>query len=258
MGRFWVPNEAEVNFLTQVFQSTFQLTFRLFKSLTVVADDTTYLDFTEADYPGYSAQTVSAITPFSADSFAGLTNPKGFTGTYSCIFPGNSGSDQTVYGVYITYLNPLTDVELLGAANVFDANPTLALVGKTVSGSTDVVPIVFNLRLWDFFTGNPAIPVGEHFTLWTNNYTPDTGTDWLVGVADRLGDEMANLAGTRTVHFTSTDPSATMPADLDLTANGGSSTTTATWITSGSQQLTATDTVDGTIIGKISVVVQGG
>ena len=58
-----------------------------------------------------------------------------------------------------------------------------------------------------------------------------------------------------TVHFTSSDPAATLPADFDfLSSDQGSSTFSATFMTSGSQTITATDTSNNTIVGTSNSV----
>jgi IPTL-CTERM motif/FG-GAP repeat len=54
-------------------------------------------------------------------------------------------------------------------------------------------------------------------------------------------------AYTGTVHFTSTDPAATLPANTTLT--NGVATLSATLATGASQTITATDTVNATIMG---------
>ncbi len=62
---------------------------------------------------------------------------------------------------------------------------------------------------------------------------------------------------TGTVHFTSSDTQAALPADYTFTAaDNGTHTFSATLKTAGSQSLVATDTVTGTIAGNQSVTVQ--
>ncbi len=61
---------------------------------------------------------------------------------------------------------------------------------------------------------------------------------------------------TGTVHLTSSDAGASLPADFTLTA--GTAMVAATLETAGSQSLTATDTVTNTITGSTSVAVAAG
>jgi hypothetical protein len=61
---------------------------------------------------------------------------------------------------------------------------------------------------------------------------------------------------TGTVHFTSTDGQATLPADYVFTpSNNGTVTLAAVFNTAGTQVLTATDTTTASIVGKASVTV---
>src|SRR5207248_3213659 len=62
-------------------------------------------------------------------------------------------------------------------------------------------------------------------------------------------------AYTGTVHFTSTDPQATLPTDATLTS--GTGTFSATLKTAGSRTLTATDTVTGSITGTATAAARG-
>jgi hypothetical protein len=60
-----------------------------------------------------------------------------------------------------------------------------------------------------------------------------------------------NTGYTGTVHFTSNDPQAALPADYPFTAaDQGAHTITATLETAGSQSITATDTASGSIAGS--------
>jgi hypothetical protein len=61
---------------------------------------------------------------------------------------------------------------------------------------------------------------------------------------------------TGTAHFTSTDPTAALPANTTLTAGAG--TFSATFNRSGNQTVTATDTVTGSITGTSSTVAVRG
>src|SRR5438034_1243942 len=61
---------------------------------------------------------------------------------------------------------------------------------------------------------------------------------------------------TGTVHFTSSDPQAALPADYTFTAaDAGVHTFTVTLITAGSRSVTATDTASPSITGSATVTV---
>jgi hypothetical protein len=80
-----------------------------------------------------------------------------------------------------------------------------------------------------------------------------------VTVEDAFGNIAAGYTGT--VHFSSSDPQAVLPADYTFTgADQGTHTFTATLQTAGTQSLTATDTVNGWIWGTktgIAVTASG-
>lgn len=150
MPRFIVPDQGETNVLGGVLVPGSLIKFHLFKSIVRVTSDTVLTDLVEADYDGYSAQTAVLVTPTSGDSYLGLPGNKAFSGTYSALFPGNAGVDQTVYGVWVEFVYPDTSYVLLGASNCFDADNDEEPIGKIVSGIGDTTAVAFNIRLWDY------------------------------------------------------------------------------------------------------------
>jgi hypothetical protein len=80
------------------------------------------------------------------------------------------------------------------------------------------------------------------------------GTPVLVGVTaqDASGNRILNYSGT--VHFTSTDPNASLPPDTTL--ENGTGTFTVTFNTTGSQTVSATDLATGVTGISASVTVQ--
>ena len=75
-------------------------------------------------------------------------------------------------------------------------------------------------------------------------------------VTARNADGTTDTAYTGTVHFTSSDPQAVLPADYTFTAaDAGVHTFSATLKTAGTQSLTATDTVTGRIFGSQAGIV---
>jgi hypothetical protein len=76
---------------------------------------------------------------------------------------------------------------------------------------------------------------------------------FLTTAKDAYGNTASGYAGT--VHFTSTDPKAALPADYTFTASDkGMHTFAVTWATVGSETITATDIAHGSITGKQSGV----
>ncbi len=80
--------------------------------------------------------------------------------------------------------------------------------------------------------------------------TAGSACNFTVTAEDPYNNTAAGYAGT--IHFTSSDAAATLPANATLT--GGTGTFSATLKTAGSQTLTAADTVSATIAGTGSAV----
>jgi hypothetical protein len=78
--------------------------------------------------------------------------------------------------------------------------------------------------------------------------TAGASASFTVTAVDAYGNPVSGYAGT--VHFTSSDPSALLPADATLA--GGTGTFSATFTKAGSQSLTATDTADSAMTGTES------
>jgi hypothetical protein len=112
--------------------------------------------------------------------------------------------------------------------------------------SADVNPIT------DVWVGGPT-----HFTVTTSAANPDVaGTPFTVTVTaqDANGNTATDYRGT--VHFTSSDPQALLPADYTFTAaDNGTHTFTATLRTAGTRTITATDAASSSITGSTTVTV---
>ena len=79
-----------------------------------------------------------------------------------------------------------------------------------------------------------------------NGATAGMPTTFTVTAVDQFGNQLPSYTGT--VHFTSSDSLAAMPADYTFTtADNGSQTFTATMLEPGSPTITATDTSTGSI-----------
>jgi hypothetical protein len=101
-------------------------------------------------------------------------------------------------------------------------------------------------------TGSASVSVGaaSGTVLSVSGFSPVPVTAGSVGsftlkAQDPYGNLLPGYSGT--VHFTSTDPHAVLPGDATLT--NGTGTFSATFVTAGTQSLSATDTVTATITG---------
>ena len=95
-------------------------------------------------------------------------------------------------------------------------------------------------------TTTPPPPTTTHFSVATPA-TATVGTAFSITVTALDASNSVVAAYSGTVHFTSTDSQAVLPANSTLT--GGSEAFSATFNTGGNQTITATDTVTPTITG---------
>jgi len=84
--------------------------------------------------------------------------------------------------------------------------------------------------------------------------TTGTAIQVVVTALDSLSHEVTTYSGT--VHFTSTDAKAVLPANSTLT--NGTGTFSVTFNTSGSQTVTATDTVNASVTGTSNSIIVSG
>jgi hypothetical protein len=90
---------------------------------------------------------------------------------------------------------------------------------------------------------NPGVATTLLVTGYPSPTTAGTPGTFTVTVLDNYGNVVTNFTGT--VHFTSTDPQAQLPADYTFTANDmGMQTFTATLFTAGTQSIAAADQAD--------------
>jgi len=120
---------------------------------------------------------------------------------------------------------------------------TLSTLGTQTITATDTVTASLT------GTSGPiqvVVGLATHFSVTAPANTP-AGSPISVTVTalDQYGDTVTNYAGT--VHFTSTDAAATLPANSTLTSGVG--TFSATLATAGTQTITATDTAQSSITG---------
>jgi subtilase family serine protease len=121
-----------------------------------------------------------------------------------------------------------------GTQTITATDPANSTITGTVSINLEGVPTQFGLRLPPY-----AVQTGSPFTFY---------------VAALSGGENIVATGYNgTVHFTSSDPLAVLPADTTLIQGMG--TFNATMNTTGTQTLTVTDTVNTSLTGSGSVTV---
>jgi hypothetical protein len=160
------------------------------------------------------------------------------------------GPGQTLpmlYGLSSSDFHDITSGSSLGSPNE-PATPGYDLA--TGRGS----PIA-NLVVADLAGQPPSNPGATHFGVSAPS-SSTAGNSFTVTVTalDANGNVASNYTGT--IHFTSTDPSATLPADYTFSpSDGGTQSFTVTLTKSGNQTVTVTDTSSSSIRGSASVSV---
>ena len=141
--------------------------------------------------------------------------------------------------------------------------PTLSLASLQSSDAGTYACVVTNALNGTLATATThdavlvvTAPIATHFGV-TGFPTPSpagTAHAFTVTALDALEHPVTGYAGT--VHFTSSDPTAILPADYTFTAgDSGSRAFTATLKTAGSQTLTATDAVTATLTGAQALTI---
>ena len=157
-------------------------------------------------------------------------------GTLTLTTAVDAASGNTVIQ-FFPHSNPPTvtnmaDVEVDGLAS-----PTLSANGSTVTGTFQVLPA--------------TVGAATHFVVSTSSSaTAGSPINVTVTAEDQYNNTATGYAGT--VHFSSNDPSAVLPANATLTS--GVATFSATLKTAGSQAVTATDATSGSIAGTSGTV----
>jgi hypothetical protein len=111
-------------------------------------------------------------------------------------------------------------------------------------------------------TGSQTVTVGASTATrlsltGLSNATAGTAQTATVTLYDATGSRVTSYAGT--VHFTSTDSQAALPADYTFTsADAGTHQFAVTLKTAGSQTVTATDTVTSSLTGNQTVTISAG
>jgi hypothetical protein len=121
-----VPNVGEVNMLEHIVNKTSpeNLILRLFKSNTTPADTDTASTYTEADFTGYTAKTMTGTswTVTSGDPCSGEYAQQTFAST--------AGSqNQSVYGYYVTQVS---STELMWSERFTDGPYTIVNNGDEI------------------------------------------------------------------------------------------------------------------------------
>jgi streptogramin lyase len=194
-----------------------------------------------------ASASILQVTGFPSSVTAGSTN------TYSVKAVDLLGELAPGYGGKVHFSSSDGQAALQGDAHLTNGSGSFNAILKTAGTQSLTATDTANSPITGTQTGivvNPASTsrLAVLFPLLATAGTPSSGT---VKAIDAYGNLTPAYNGT--VHFTSTDPQASLPADTTLT--GGSATVSVTLKTAGTQAVTATDRATATITGTQSGIV---
>jgi Ca2+-binding RTX toxin-like protein len=233
---------------------TFSVTLKTAGTQTITVADTVTGGL-KATQPGIT------VVPAAPSMFivAGFPTPvvAGTPGTFTVTGKDVYGNTTTNYTglVHFSSTDPQAslpaDARLTNGTGLFSA--TLKTVGTQSITATDTVNSAITGRQTGI-TVNPAAASSLLVSGFPTSIAAGQSGDLSVTLKDAFGNVATGYRGT--VHFTSTDGQATLPANYTFTAaDSGTHTFSVTLKTAGSQSVTATDTAAGSIHGQATVLV---
>ncbi len=227
---------------------TFNVTFQTAGSQTLTATDTVTSSITGTSGP--VTVSAAAVTHFAVSAPATATAGSAFNFTVTALDQFNNTDTGYTGTVHFTSSDGQAvlpaDSTLTNGAGTFSV--TLKTAGSQTLTATDTVT--------SSITGTSAAitvsaAAATHFAVTApSNATAGSAFSFTVTALDPFNNTDTGYTGT--VHFTSSDGQAVLPADSTLTS--GTGTFNATLKTAGSQTLTATDTVTSTITGTSAAI----
>ena len=207
-----------------------------------------------------TAPLVITVNPGPATAFivSGYASPtiSGTAHTVTVTAKDAAGNTATGYAGTV-HLTSTDGAAVLGAnatltSGVGTFNVTLNTVGAQSITATDTVTSSIT-GLQAAITVNPGAAVTLTVAGYSNPTISGAAHTFTVTAKDAAGNTATGYTGT--VHFTSTDGSATLPGNyLFLSGDNGTHTFSATLKTAGSQSITATDTVTSSITGTQATI----
>jgi hypothetical protein len=192
----------------------------------------------------------AAATHFSVIAPANITMGQPFSFTVTALGAGNATATGYTGTVHFTSTDPLSnlaaDATLTGGIGAFTATLMTASFQTISATDTASVGITGSSNTINVITEPPS-----HFSV-TGPSTAIAGTPLSVTVTALDAFNNAAVGYTGTVHFTSPDSRAILPADATLT--GGSGAFSVTMKTAGGQTVTAVDVAASSIAGTSNVI----
>ena len=232
---------------------TFSVTWKTVGSQSITATDTATGSITGSANVSITTATANSYQ-VSAPSSATAGSSFNVTVTAKDVF----GNTATAYTGTVHFTSsdglaglPANYTFTAGDAGVHTFSATLKTAGSRSITATDTATASV--------TGSATVSVSAAAASTYQVAAPSSATAGSsVNVTVSAKDAYGNTANgyTGTVHFTSSDGQAVLPANYTFTAgDAGSHTFSVTWKTVGSQSITATDTATGSITGSANVSI---
>ena len=233
---------------------TFSVTLKTAGSRSVTATDTLTPSIT-------GTQSGISVTPAAATTLvvAGLTTPRtaGVAGSVTVTARDAYGNTATAYAGTVHFTSTDTQAVLPANATLTSGVGTFGVTLKTagsrsVTATDTVTPSITGTQAGIVI--NPAAATTLVLSGLTTPRTAGVAGTLTVTAKDAYGNTATGYLGT--VHFTSTDAKAVLPANYTfIAANAGVHAFSVTLKTAGTQSVTATDTVTASITGLESGIV---
>jgi autotransporter-associated beta strand protein len=219
-------------------------------SVTINGVPATYTYTSGPNADSFALVTSGPATHFMVSAPATATAGTAFTFTVTALDASNNTASGYTGTVHFTSSdgNAMLPANSTLTSGVGTFNATLKTAGNQTLTATDTVT--------SSITGTSntitvSAAAATHFAVSApSSATAGTAFNFTVTAQDAFNNTATGYTGT--VHFTSSDGQATLPANSTLT--NGTGTFSATLKTAGSQTLTATDTVTGSITGTSNAI----
>jgi hypothetical protein len=228
----------------------FSATLKTAGSQALTATDTTTATITGSE--AGIAVNPAAATQFAVRAPAGSTAGSAFSVTLTALDPFNNSATGYTGAVHFTSSDGQVVLPANYAFTAADAgvHAFTGVILKTAGSQT----VTATDTLTSSITGGAAVAVNPApaSTMIVTGFPSPTTAGVAGNFTVRLKDPYGNTAGgyAGTVHFTSSDAKASLPANYTFTAaDAGVHTFSATLKTAGTQSLTATDTTTASLTG---------
>ena len=181
-----------------------------------------------------------AVADFNGDGRLDAVTSDGDTGTISELL-GNGNGTLTYAGAYATGLSP--KAVAVGDFNGDGRPDAAAANGGVAYGGSNTVSVLLNDGIWD---GTPPTPQASSFTVsgFPSPTIAGQAGSFTVTALDSSGGVLTGYTGT--LHFTSSDVQASLPANYTFAAaDNGTHTFSATLKTAGTQAISVSDATTG-------------